>query len=795
MAVLKSRGIGTEEINLSKVYDLFLKRWYYVLVTLAISVTLCWLYLRYTKPVFVAAATVRIEEEKGPGQGLGLMEAFGFSPMRDNIQSEIQFLRSRSIVQKALREMNITCSYYLVGTLITAEMYKDDTPFLVMYDTTAEKVAYNQMFSLFYQNGNKYKLSYTRGQLPVEAEYYFGETVNVNDFEFQVIKRETSRYELIPEIEYKWQPIRGEDLVGRIMGGLKVEQSGYLVPILKVSHTDQVAKFARDFINTLVVVYQQEDKSRKTEGATQALTFIKEQVENLRDSVKIVEDSLQLFQEAKEFINVDLKVGFEMESMKRNEELLNTQQVKLMEIKRLQQDIASGDMELSLPYSIEGQTDPILNSLISSYNGLVQERLAAQESYTASHPKVVELTKKQAELRSSIVENVNSIEVSTRQRIAYYERSMVSSKDSLKVIPQMQREYQSWMRDYEVKEKILSTLLEKQAEAQIAKASIVSSVYILDKALMPRSPISPLPEKVYIIGVGLGLCAGLLLILLSGMLKNTVSYREEIENASVTPIIGVVRRSNESIKQKYPLLLSVERPKSSLSESIRAIRTNMQFISPDKESKIVSITSTVSGEGKSFITINLAGIISLLNVKVVILDMDLRKPKLHFSFGQDNSAGLSTYLVGKNSLDDILKKTQYKNLDIITSGPIPPNPAELIQGKRMSQLLEELRETYDYVLIDTPPIGLVTDGATILKLSDIALYVIRADYSKKSFAQNPDQLVEDHNIKNLYIILNSVSAANRRYGGYGYKIYGSGYYSDDKKSVPWWQFWKKLRKN
>jgi capsular exopolysaccharide synthesis family protein len=262
----------------------------------------------------------------------------------------------------------------------------------------------------------------------------------------------------------------------------------------------------------------------------------------------------------------------------------------------------------------------------------------------------------------------------------------------------------------------------------------------------------------------------------------------------VTPIIGVVRRSSESLKQKYPLLMSVEHPKSSLSESIRSIRTNMQFISPDKESKIVSITSTVSGEGKSFITINLAGIISLLNVRVVILDMDLRKPKLHFSFGQDNSAGLSTYLVGKNSLDEILKKTQYKSLDIITSGPIPPNPAELIQSQRMTDLLAELRTQYDYILIDTPPIGLVTDGASILKLSDIALYVIRADYSKKSFAQNPDQLVEDHNIRNLYIILNSVSAANRRYGGYGYKIYGSGYYSDDKKPSARWKFWQRLRK-
>ncbi|HHG85627.1 MAG TPA: polysaccharide biosynthesis tyrosine autokinase [Bacteroidetes bacterium] len=792
--VLKSRGTGNEEINLSKIWDLFENSWYYVVVTLAISILACWLYLRYTKPLFMAVTTVRVEEDKSPGRGLGMLENFGFGPFRDNIQSEIQLLRSRSIVTVALSEMDISAAYYLVGTLVTAEMYKDDSPFIVSYDSTG-KVAYNKMFSLFYLGGNKFKLVYTKRQESVEGQYYFGETINIDGFKFQVVKRETARYSLVPGIEYRWQAIKWKSLVGRALGGLKVEQSGYLVPILKVSQIDFVAKFASDFLNTLMKVYEKEDISRKQQAATQALDFIAEQLDTIKSSVNSAEQILQEFKQDKEFISVDLKVGFDMESMKRNAELQSHHVLKLMEINRLSTDIARGNRELSLPYSIEGQTDPILTSLISSYNGLVQEKLAALQSYTASHPKVKEMDSKLEELRFSISENIASIKNNTEQKIGFYKAELSKSRNNLQSIPQTQRIYQGLMREHKVKESILSTLLEKQAEAQIAKASIVSSVYILDRALTPRAPISPLAQKVYIIGCGLGVCLGLLLILLSGMLKNTVSYREEVENMSVTPIIGVVRRSNESLKQKYPLLKSVEHPKSSLSESIRAIRTNMQFINSEKEegSKIVSITSTVSGEGKSFITINLGGIISLLNVKVVILDMDLRKPKLHFSFGHDNSAGVSTYLVNQNTLPEILTKTQYKNLDIITSGPIPPNPAELIQSNRMTELLDELRKQYDYILIDTPPIGLVTDGTTILKLSDIALYVIRADYSKKSFASNPDQLVEDHDIKNLYIVLNSVSAANRRYGGYGYKVYGSGYYSDDKPQEPWWKFWKKLR--
>jgi tyrosine-protein kinase Etk/Wzc len=340
----------------------------------------------------------------------------------------------------------------------------------------------------------------------------------------------------------------------------------------------------------------------------------------------------------------------------------------------------------------------------------------------------------------------------------------------------------------------LLTLLEKQAEAKIGKASIVSSVQIMDRALTPAFPISPNPRRIYIIGCGLGITLGLLLILIAGILKNTISYREEIETLSFTPIIGVVRRANESLNHKYPRLMSVENPKSGLSESFRSIRTNLQFLAADKKTKVVAITSTVSGEGKSFITINLAGMLSLLDIKVVIIDMDLRKPKLHYSFGHDNSVGLSTLLVGKSTLKDTLVHTEYKNLDLITSGPIPPNPSELILSQRMQDLLDELKTTYDYILIDTPPIGLVTDGTTMLMNADVALYVIRADYSKRVFVRNPDQLAEDHNIRNLYIVFNSVSTANKRYGGYGYKVYGQGYYSEDHIPPKWWEVWKFFRR-
>ncbi len=791
--VFQSKNNNSEEINLAKILDLFRKRWYYILISFIVAFIGCKLYLRYARPMYAAQTTIRVEEEKNMGQGLGLLESFGFGMVRDNIQSEIQLIQSRTMVSAALQQMGINCQYYLVGTLVTSEIYKDDSPFVVSYDT-ASVVPYGSTFSFYYQSGNKFKLQYLDGIETIEKMYFFGENIEIKGFKFQIFKRETRRYSLMPSVEFKWSPIEWRSFIGRAQRAMQVEQSGYMVPILKVTMQDNVAKFTADFLNTLMMVYQEQDIQRKTQAANQALSFIQQQIDTIKLGVIGAEDTLQTYKQNKDFFNVEIKVSTDLEKIRNAEENRVNLVLRKIELDRLVKELKGGDTISTVSYSLDGISDPMLASLISSYNSVVLERIGAAQLYTPEHPKVQEYLQKQRDLRSSIESNVASLSKDNALKIKFFEDKIAVSRSSLDSLPAVQRVLQSLLREFEVKEKILLTLLEKQAEAKIAKASIISSVQIMDKALYPMVAVSPDPKKIYLIGCGLGLCSGLLLILVAGMLKNTVSYREEIESLSFTPIIGVVRRANESLNHKYPRMLSVENPKSSLSESFRSIRTNLQFLASNKDSKVIAITSTISGEGKSFITINLAGMLSLLDIKVVIIDMDLRKPKLHYSFGSDNSIGLSTFLVGKTTLDTTLRKTEYANLDIITSGPIPPNPSELTQSQQMFDLIAELREQYDYILIDTPPVGLVTDGTTMLMHADVALYVVRADYSKRVFVKNPDRLSEERNIRNIYIVFNSVSTANRRYGGYGYKIYGQGYYSDDMPEPKWWEVWKFFRR-
>jgi len=278
-----------------------------------------------------------------------------------------------------------------------------------------------------------------------------------------------------------------------------------------------------------------------------------------------------------------------------------------------------------------------------------------------------------------------------------------------------------------------------------------------------------------------GVLVSLIIIVIKYLFHNNITSLHDISkqsNASIG-ILGMVPK----YKKEIPIsqLLVDKSPKSLIAESFRTIRTNLQFVDNSPGSKTIAVTSTISGEGKTFVVINLAGIISFSNKKVIVLDLDMRKPKIHLGFGVDNIRGMSTLLIGKDKISDCIQHSNLSSLDFITAGPIPPNPSELIIGGMMDELLEQLKQIYDIILIDTPPVGLVTDGISIIQKADYPIYVFRADFSKKQFVQNVDRLINEHKFNRVSVVLNGVDIDRNKYGydygygyGYGYS-YGYGY--------------------
>jgi len=289
-------------------------------------------------------------------------------------------------------------------------------------------------------------------------------------------------------------------------------------------------------------------------------------------------------------------------------------------------------------------------------------------------------------------------------------------------------------------------LLEKSIEYKISKEGFVSNNQILEEPKTPIMPVSPNKNLVWLTFVLSGLIIGFLIIALKYFLHNKITSMNEIVKISHSTMssLGVVPKFKENIP--VSMLLVNQNPRSLLAESFRSIRTNLQFLDKQQGPKMAAVTSTISGEGKTFVALNLAGIIAFSGKKVVVCDLDMRKPKIHKGFGVENSEGMSTLLIGRGDIDRAIRKSKLENLDYITAGPIPPNPSELIISNRMTSLLEELKARYDFVILDTPPVGLVTDAVSLLIQADYPLYIFRADYSKKQFVQVADKLINENKI-------------------------------------------------
>ncbi len=332
-------------------------------------------------------------------------------------------------------------------------------------------------------------------------------------------------------------------------------------------------------------------------------------------------------------------------------------------------------------------------------------------------------------------------------------------------MPDKNTQFSKNQRYYKLYEEFYLAMMQSKAEFEIAQAGSTPDFKILSSATLPEDPISP---KRYLI-LGIGLVAGIVLnVFLIGilyLLNNKITSTKEVERGTQIPLLGVIPNSRHKTETIFHV---IDNPKSIVSEAIRTLRTNLEFFNSGNKSKVITISSTVSGEGKSFLAMNLGGVLALSRKKVVLLDLDMRKPKNEkYPAGNDSSKGMSTLLIKKNVWTDCVVKTSLENFDFIPSGPHPPNPSELLLNGEFTDLLEELKNTYDYIVIDTPPVGLVTDGIMAMKRSDLSIYVFRANYSKKDFMDSLLRTITINKLNHVATILNDMPV-NNNYYGYGY---------------------------
>ena len=760
----------------------------WILLVLLTAITTALLYLRYTAPTYEARTIMQLRESNTAQQVLSMT-----SFIEDkNLSVDVEFMRSRLFIGLALERLPLDVSYYNRGQILTEEYYT--LSFFKVRDLVLTDSAIMDL-PVFIDTSQPERvgIAYTVGGVPFEASFGSKETIRTPHFSCTI---DWGMHPILNDPEAKVNlyfkinsPLR---LVERYSSQIIVKIMDPGAKTVEISCRDQNGYLARDIAQAMAESFIDYDVDRQGESALSIIKFIRSQKDTVFEQLKDSEFSLQKFRMENRVANLDLLTPIFLErSSKYEDDLVRlTLDIELLKALSTATDRPVGQISAYdlLPLLIGTKYEGTLAKAIQDLQDLLTQRELVATDAKPGHPYAQAVEARILAQKTLILEAIRRM----RERLEGQRNDLTAQMDDFdhrfSNLPQKELDYARIERVFNINEKYYTMLLEKDIEYRISKAGFVPENRILQNASVPPSPISPNRNMILVSYLVTGAVICFLIVLIRYIMHDNVTSLHDIaklSNASIG-ILGMIPK----YKKEIPIsqLLIDKNPKSLIAESFRTVRTNMQFVDNSPGSKVIAITSTISGEGKTFVAMNLAGIISYGGKRVIILDLDMRKPKIHLGFDVDNVRGMSTVLIGKDSVDDCIRKSSLENLDFITAGPIPPNPSELIIGPYMAKVLDYLKDRYDVVMLDTPPVGLVTDGLPIIQLADYPIYIFRSDYSKKQFVQNVDRLINENSIKRLTAILNGVDIDRNKYGynygyGYGYAYgygqgYGGGYYEE-----------------
>lgn len=767
--------IQNDEIDLKDLFKTIL-RYKYIIALFAIIFTLVSIFFAYTTPsVYSTFATIELQEETNKYSTEDALKQ-AFSGGSVNVQNQIEIMKSKSLADKAIKNMNLDIRYFTLKNYRVYEYYKN-SPFIVE-NKVLEDTMYGREFTLTPIDESSFRLEIKpiskfskRGILAILGVQPLEENElitydKIHRYDEDIVSEwftlNIKRISTLENEEYSFSFIHPSIASDIYYFALDVTQVSELSSILKVSIQDGVSLRAKDLLNNLFKAYLEQELDRKTEVANLSLDFIDNQLEEINKKLKVSESDLESYKESNDVITLSEKAKTVSAQLVEYESKIQEIAVEENILNNLLQYISNNQNLSGLTVGSITFADPALASLVKDLHELASKKDTLLVDYTEMHPDVEKLNQTIASSRRQIIASLQSNLRQLQQRKSSINDLINGYKRSLETLPKQERDLTRLSRHFNVNEKVYSYLLEKRSETAILKSSTISNARVLDEALNFNKPIKPKRILIVLVGLILGIIVGLAYAFIREFFNYTVKNTEEIEKFTSIPIYGVIPFNKN------------KKTSSIFLEAFKSIRTNLQFLPKNEFSRIISITSSVSGEGKTTITAKLAEVIAQTGKKVVVLDLDLRKASIHKEFGLPNNIGMSNLLTNQNSLEEVVKKTSNEFIDVITTGPLPPNPSELILTDNMKAILNQLKELYDYIIIDTPPVGLVTDALILMNYSDITFTIVRANYTRKEFIKNLDRLTKEHSHNHVGMILNGVEIGEKY--GYGYGVsYGYGY--------------------
>ncbi len=786
-----------DRIDYARLFRVVLSRWYLVAVAVLICFTLAKLYLWYTPKSYATNSIMKFDEKKS--EISELVSVINTSERAAaKVQSESYVIKSRNLIVSAVKDLDYKISFFIAGRVRTYETYPNKPLDIEILQSDSSSL-YKDLITFQAISPAKFMLSYKTNNQVVKTVCLYNHPISIGKTCFLLHPSKDAGFGLNSVYQFKFNA--PEDFYPRVSAGLNINEIIKNSNVISLEETDSNPQFAADILNALMKEYLDFDKNRKMQSASQIITFIDNQLDYLSKQVKSSERSLESYKKSSKVFDVSssatLMLG-KVQDVEAQRSLLN---IQLIAINQLKQQIGNEKNSVSLNFNMQGAVDPLLNGLLVRYNALLTEKSALLKTYINDSQPVNEINKQLIQVRNAALSNIDASVKHINSTVDYLNGQLQMANQQVAALPTAERDMVSLKRDFEINEKVYSFLSEKKLEAQISRSSILAGATVIEPAQANFSPVAPDENSIYQKSILVGLLLGSGLILLLRMLNPYIYDKETIESLTNIPVIGTIRKFPYKLDQNNTQILSLAKPKSIFAESVRSVRTNLSFMASDKQSKIISITSEVAGEGKSFIAVNLSSTLALIDKKVVLIAADLRRSKLHHVFQQDNQVGLSNFLAGQMDMGQVIFKTDYQHIDFIPSGPVPPNPSELLHHPNMNLLLEQLKTKYDIIMVDTAPVGLVSDSIPVIRQSDINIFVIRAGKSSFHSAEIPQQLSGKYGLNNTVILLNAYTEENfhsriytsnkkNQSAGYYYNDYngyaGSGYYTDDT-APKWWK--------
>ncbi|MEM9672862.1 MAG: polysaccharide biosynthesis tyrosine autokinase [Bacteroidota bacterium] len=762
---------ATNQIDQRKIFFLLKKNVWWVLLIVLVTNLAAYLYVRWTRPVFESESVIKLDiEDKANILGFGSM-----AQNIDNMAGEIELLRSDLFFNRVVEATRMDISYYVYGRVLFQERYLN-SPFRVEC-VVKNSVIHDRPFDVEILNDEQFVLSYSVGDEVISRAYLFGEKIISSDFQFIITLTD---YYQSPrdDIKHYFTINSKQAQVGYLSRNMKVEPVNLNANTLRIGFQGYDRQKVRDLVAVIDSVYLKYTTEKKNQATEQKLEFLDTQLAAIEDRLGQYEDYFENFTIQNRTNDLRSEIGEAILKL----ETLENQRFELVQmqeaVNKLSQLVRDEEVIPEEP-SLFNEYPPDILTYIQELNKLINDRELSSGSYKEKSLAFQIKDRRIAQIKSNVLELLASYNIRLKEEIDLLAEKREMIEEEFVRLPSRGTTYNRNQRYHALYEEIFLSLIQKKNELEIAKAGTVTDFVVLLPATLPSAPVAPEKFLIRVAGGVLGLVLSVAFLLVSYVVHDKISSQSELERHTQTPIVGSVPKYRQAKSMPATIVVN-DSPKSAISEAFRAIRTNLQFMGLDKEKKVISVTSTVSTEGKTFVAANLANILAMSGQRVVLIDLDLRKPKVHKAFETSNfEQGASTILIGRHTIDDCLQTSKIDNLDFIPAGPTPPNPAELIGSKHFTKLLEEVKKRYDLVVIDTPPVGLVTDGILVMEKVDVPLYVVRANFSRKVFLKTLDRIQFTRNYEHLGLILNSVDAINEY--GYTYEKYGYGYYSTPEK--------------